>query len=181
MPKLREISNAVNEQGYKELGFLLHEVCVLSIDNSLLKSVWERVSREPGIVGTGLMRPSLQCGEALHVRAFREDLEDILANLIRNSCEAVLLDRPVAEARVGVRVAEEMDPITGLSWVAIRVLDNATRPFTNEMLSSRQIGRGVGLAMDLAKRSSGSLSVETEEGWSKAVVLRLAVAEGKPV
>jgi phosphoglycerate-specific signal transduction histidine kinase len=74
-----------------------------------------------------------------------------------------------------------MDPVTGLSWVAIRVLDNATRPFTNDMLTSRQIGRGIGLAMDLAKRSSGSLSVEAEEDWSKAVVLRLAVAEGRPV
>jgi len=31
--------------------------------------------------------------------------------------------------------------------------------------------------LDLAKRSSGSLVVESEVGWSKAVVLRLAMAE----
>ena len=177
VPQIRAISRAVNEVGYAELGKLLHEVCVLEIDQALLSTVWRRVSREPGLVGRGLANPLLALECQVKVRAFREDLVDILANLVRNACDAVLEDCPAGDRRVGIRVLEEMDPITGLSWVAIRVVDNAVRPFDDTMLKGRNIGRGVGLAMDLAKRSQGSLKVESEPGWSKAVVLRLAVAE----
>jgi tetratricopeptide (TPR) repeat protein len=177
VPQIRAISHAVNEVGYAELGKLLHEVCVLEVDQALLEAAWRRVSREPGLVGRGLSEPLLSLECRVQVRAFREDLVDILANLLRNACDAVLEESSEGECRVGIRVLEEMDPVTGLSWVAIRVLDNAARPFSNEMLKGRNIGRGVGLAMDLAKRSQGSLKVEEEEGWSKAVVLRLAVAE----
>ncbi len=113
----------------------------------------------------------------MNVRVFREDFADILANLLRNACEAALSDRPSNEVRIGIRVVEEMDPVTGLSWVAIRVLDNALSELSNDMIHSRRIGRGIGLALDLAKRSQGSLVVEPEDGWSKAVVLRLSMAE----
>jgi C4-dicarboxylate-specific signal transduction histidine kinase len=118
---------------------------------------------------------SLEC--QVQVRVFREDLVDILANLLRNACDAVLEYCVEGERRVGIRIVEEMDSITGLSWVAIRVVDSAPGPLTDAMLKERRIGRGVGLAMDLAKRSQGSLKVEDEPGWAKAVVLRLAVAE----
>ena len=174
---IREISKAVNEVGYRELGKLLHEVCVLEVDRSLLDEIWRRVAREPGIVGEGVPTPILEAGDGLNVRVFREDFADILANLLRNACEAAMADRSGPEVRVGVRVVEEMDPITGLSWVAVRVLDNAVSELSNEMIQNRRIGRGIGLALDLAKRSQGSLVVEPEVGWSKAVVLRLGMAE----
>ena len=174
---IREISKAVNEVGYRELGRLLHEVCVLEVDRGLLEEVWGRVAREPGVVGKGIPAPVLEVGEGLRVRVFREDFSDIMANLLRNACEAALqVCRPQGPAS-GIRVVEEMDPITGLSWVAVRVLDNASAEFSNEMIQSRRIGRGIGLALDLAKRSQGSLGVEPETGWSKAVVLRLSMAE----
>ena len=175
--KIREISRAVNDVGYRELGKLLHEVCVLEVDRGLLEEVWRRVAREPGIVGLGVSAPVLEASAGMNVRVFREDFSDILANLLRNACEAALSDRPSAEVRIGIRVVEEMDPVTGLSWVAIRVLDNALSELSNDMIHSRRIGRGIGLALDLAKRSQGSLVVEPEAGWSKAVVLRLSMAE----
>jgi signal transduction histidine kinase len=175
--RIREISTAVNDVGYRELGKLLHEVCVLEVDEALLKETWTRVAREPGIVGERVPAPVFEAGENLRVRVFREDFSDILANLLRNACEAAMSDRAGPKVRIGVRVVEEMDAITGLSWVAIRVLDNASAELSNEMIHSRRIGRGIGLALDLAKRSQGSLVVEPEAGWSKAVVLRLSMAE----
>jgi len=156
---------------------LLHEVCVLEIDRAVLEAAWRRIAREPGLVGRGLEAPVLSLECEVQVRVFREDLVDILANLLRNACDAVLENCAEEERRVGIRIVEEMDFVTGLSWVAIRVLDSAPGPLTDAMLKDRQIGRGVGLAMDLAKRSQGSLKVEDEPGWAKAVVLRLAVAE----
>ena len=177
VPQIRSISHALNTVGYAELGKLLHEVCVLEIDRAVLEAAWRRIAREPGLVGRGLEAPVLSLECEVQVRVFREDLVDILANLLRNACDAVLENCAEEERRVGIRIVEEMDFVTGLSWVAIRVLDSAPGPLTDAMLKDRQIGRGVGLAMDLAKRSQGSLKVEDEPGWAKAVVLRLAVAE----
>jgi len=177
IPRLSAISKAVNEVGYRELGVLLHEVCVMEVDSGLLDAVWHRVVREPGLVGQQFSRPVLTVAGPMRVRAFREDLEDILANLLRNACEAVLKECPENDRRVGIRVVEEMDEITGLSWVAMRVMDNAPSQFDESMLRGRDIGRGVGLARDLAKRNSGSLKVERESGFEKAIVLRLGLAE----
>ena len=177
VPQIRAISHALNTVGYAELGKLLHEVCVLEIDRTVLEAAWQRVAREPGLVGRGLGPPVIRLECQVQVRVFREDLVDILANLLRNACDAVLAGCPEPERRVGFRIVEEMDAVTGLSWVAIRVLDSAPGSLTDAMLKGRRIGRGVGLAVDLAKRSQGSLKVEEEPGWSKAVVLRLAVAE----
>jgi tetratricopeptide (TPR) repeat protein len=177
VPQIRSISHALNTVGYAQLGKLLHELCVLEIDRAVLDAAWQRVAREPGLVGRGLGPPIIDLACQVQVRVFREDLVDILANLLRNACDAVLAGCEPNNRRIGFRITEDMDPITGFSWVAIRVLDNAPGTLTDAMLKGRGIGRGVGLAMDLAKRSQGSLKVEEEPGWSKAVVLRLAVAE----
>ena len=41
------------------------------------------------------------------------------------------------------------------------------------MIRGRYIERGLGLAVDLTSRAGGSIHVEDEPGWSKAVVVRL--------
>ena len=45
------------------------------------------------------------------------------------------------------------------------------------MLRSRYIERGLGLTVDLISRNGGSIGVEDEPGYSKAVVVRLPRAE----
>ena len=48
---------------------------------------------------------------------------------------------------------------------------------TTAVIRGRYIGRGLGLAVDLISRNGGSVRVEDEPGWSKAVVVRLPRAE----
>ena len=73
---------------------------------------------------------------------------------------------------------EEDDPITGIENIAIRVLDRAPDQLRSGALTGARIGRGLGLTADLVARHEGSLQVEhrsseQEEGWAKALVLRL--------
>jgi hypothetical protein len=67
--------------------------------------------------------------------------------------------------------------ITGLERVAIRVRDRAAGRLTTERIRGRYISRGLGLAVDLTSRAGGSVHVEPDEGWAKAVVVRLPRAE----
>ena len=71
----------------------------------------------------------------------------------------------------------EEDEITGLERVVMRVQDDAPRRISTAMIRGRYIDRGLGLAVDLISRNGGSVHVEDESGWSKAVVVRLPRAE----
>ena len=46
-----------------------------------------------------------------------------------------------------------------------------------EVIRSRYVERGLGLTVDLISRAGGSVHVEDEPGWTKAVVVRLPRAE----
>jgi nitrogen-specific signal transduction histidine kinase len=71
--------------------------------------------------------------------------------------------------------------ITGLATVELRFQDTADGNLTDAMLHGRSIGRGLGLTVDLVTRHEGTIHVEAEPGWSKAIVVSLqrveAVAE----
>jgi cytochrome c-type biogenesis protein CcmH/NrfG len=174
---LRDISSVLNGSGYDALGRLLSEMCVLPLDEAVLRHIYHRVAEEPELQGEApvLNFELPQC--AVPVRIFRADLEDIAGNLFRNALEALRRDHPLGARRVGVAVVEEVDPVTGHEHVALRFRDNALEPFTNEMLAGRYIEHGLGLALDMVSRYQGSMCIEEEPGWAKAVVVRLPRAE----
>ncbi len=55
--------------------------------------------------------------------------------------------------------------------------NSAPRRISTSLLRSRYIERGLGLTVDLISRNGGSIGVEDEPGYSKAVVVRLPRAE----
>jgi len=89
---------------------------------------------------------------------------------------SALLEREPAARRVSVTLAEEADPITGLEEVVLSFYDNAPGVLTTEMIRSRNIGRGLGLALDLVTRHDGSLRVRPVAD-GKHVEVRLPRAE----
>src|SRR5690606_851939 len=104
------------------------------------------------------------------------DLEDILANVLRNSLHSSVLYGP-SPLQIGVDLVPEVDEITGLTTLAIRIKDRSTEPLSNEMLRGRYVERGMGITVDLLSRYDGSIAVEPEPGWQKAVVLRFFIVE----
>ena len=173
--QLRRLSVALNIDGYLALGRELRRLCLLDIDERVLSEAW---SAAVGEAAHGAWREVELVldhpGEAMWVRMYRADLHDVLVNLLRNAVEASLDD---GEPRVGVRVAVDEDWITGLERVELRVLDTSPRRLTTAQVRGRFVGRGLGLAVDLATRSGGAVHVEDEDGWCKAVVVRLPRVE----
>jgi len=173
--ELRDISETLNETGYRGLGKLVQRVCLLELSADLLRSIFDEVRREPAFADTtGIPLTVLLPDEPVWLRIFQTDLEDILTNLLRNSL-AVTLE--VGSKRIGVLVDTEEDPITGLERVSLRVVDDGPRRISTAMIRGRYISRGLGLAVDLISRNAGSIHVEDENDWSKAVVVRLPSAE----
>jgi len=178
--KLRDVSTTLNERGYRALGALLSRVCLLRLDEGVFLSAWDQVVGEPEFREVAL--PELEVvlpEEPVLLRIYRGDLEDILVNVFRNSLAATLqATEPGRPPRpVGVGTETETDWITGLDRVAIRIKDHAPARITTALIRSRYIERGLGLTVDLISRNGGSIHVEDEPGWSKAVVIRLQCAE----
>jgi signal transduction histidine kinase len=160
----------INGAGYSALGRIVQEICVLPVTASIIQETYERVIREPGIAGTAL--PTFEVAEesnGLALRLFRNDLEDILANLLRNALAA-------GATTLKVILAEDDDPITGVGMVEFRLIDNAPGTLTNAMIRGRYIGRGLGLAVDIINRHEGSIRVQPGEGY-KTVVVQLPRVE----
>jgi hypothetical protein len=110
-------------------------------------------------------------GEPARVRIFRTDLEDVLVNVFRNSLgSSVRYAAP--PFKLGVDLVLEVDEITGLESLAIRIKDRSPEKLTSEMLRGRYVERGMGITADLLSRYDGAIAVEDEPGWEKAVVLR---------
>ncbi len=179
--ELRTLSDAINGAGYGAIGQIVREICVLPVTVAGVREVYARVVREPGFAMTsrsgGATLPELAVTEREGggaVRMFRSDLEDILANLLRNALGA-------GAAHVGVELGPYDDPITGHAWMEVAVLDDAPGTLTNAMIRGRYIGRGLGLAVDLINRHGGSIRVETRGEGKKAVIVQLPSVEAAPV
>lgn len=172
---LRDISHAINGDGSRALSSLVRRLCLLPVDRAILDAAWTAASREPAFHGKALPAFSVEApGSAPIVRMFRKDLDDILLNVLRNALEATLA---AGAGRVGVRVASDEDAVTGIERVALRVRDDAPKRVTTAVIRGRYIERGLGLTVDLISRNGGSIKVEDELGWSKAVVVRFPRVE----
>lgn len=183
--ELRALSRALNEDAYLALGALIRGMGTLALDLDRVRAVDARVRAEPGLAARAL--PPLETSGppgSLPVRVFPGDLDDVLANLLRNAYSALPEDRAEAH-RVAVELACEDDPITGLEEVLVRVWDTAPGQLTEAMIRGRGIGRGLGLVVDLVTRHDGAIGVVAPPGpppephvWVKAVEVRLPRAEG---
>ncbi|MFH1464952.1 MAG: tetratricopeptide repeat protein [Pseudomonadota bacterium] len=181
--ELRLLSTQLNQVGFRALGRIIRDVSLQPVSLAFFEAVYVRVAAEPALVGEAPAALE-QAGETAEVpvRMFRQDLEDVATNLLRNALLALAEELPRDERRVGVAIEEELDPVTGLETLAVRFRDNAPRPLADAILRGRSIERGLGLAADLLARHQGVMSVEQREdelraGWTKAVVVRLPRAE----
>lgn len=177
--KLRAAARDLNQVGYRELGRLLREVCVLPVDLGFLRGCWDQVRGEPAFRGQALPELELRCPEELplHARIFRREMEDIVINLLRNGLQAVLDERPPGERALGLHLEVEADRVTGLERLCLRVLDNARSQLSDEIIHSRWVARGLGLTVGLVTRRQGQIRVEPAPGWTKAIAVRLPLAE----
>ncbi|MCA9651922.1 MAG: tetratricopeptide repeat protein [Myxococcales bacterium] len=172
---LRRSGEVLGRQAFERLSGLIRELCVVSIEPRLVHEIYRQVAGEEQFVGYEVA-PVQISGQGGLVRIFRTDFEDILANVIRNSLRSsVLYARP--PVGLGIELTQEMDEITGLSSLVIRVMDRSPEQLSNEMLRGRYVERGMGITVDLLSRYDGAISVESVPGWSKAVTLRFFTVE----
>ena len=172
---LRRCGNTLGRKAFERLSGLIQQLCVTTVDTDFVETCFAQVRGEKQFQGVELA-PIRVDGEAAPVRIFPTDLEDILANVMRNSLRssAQYAEPPVG---LGVSLQVEVDEITGLGSLAIRIKDHSPEPLTNEMLRGRYVERGMGITVDLLSRYDGAIGVESEPGWSKAVVLRFFIVE----
>jgi hypothetical protein len=176
----RELDHAgrvLGRDAFARLSNLIRRLCIVEVDATLVGEVLERVRAEDQFA-TDDVAPLVVLGDGAGaaIRVFRSDLEDILANVLRNSLRSSqqYAARPLT---LGVRIQLEEDDITGLRTLALRVVDRSPEQLSNEMLRGRYIERGMGITVDLLSRYDGSIAVEDEPGWHKAVVIRFFAVE----
>jgi hypothetical protein len=172
---LRRSGHVLGRQAFEHLSGLIRELCVTNVDAGLVESVYRQVSGEKQFAAAELAPLNVE-GHGGPVRIFPTDLDDILANVIRNSMRSSVqyAHPPVG---LGVEMTSEVDEITGLQSLAIRIKDRSPEQLSNEMLRGRYVERGMGITVDLLSRYDGSIGVEPEPGWAKAVVLRFFIVE----
>lgn len=174
----RVIGNAgdvLGRRAFEQLSGLIRELCVVDIDVDVVARIYAQVIGEKQFSGVALSPLELS-GPGAAVRIFRTDFEDILANVLRNSLKSSL-QYATPPVGLGIELQLEVDEITGLGTLAIRVKDRSPEQLSNEMLRGRYVERGMGITVDLLSRYDGAIAVEQEPGWSKAVVLRLFTIE----
>lgn len=172
---LERSGHVLGRQAFDRLSGLIRVLCVVHVNHDLVQEVYDEVRGEEQFVDRDLA-PLQISGPPASIRIFRSDLQDILANVLRNSLKSSLsYARP--PIGLGVRLDMETDDITGLSTLAIRIADRSPEQLSNEMLRGRYVERGMGITVDLLSRYDGSIAVEDEPNWQKAVVLRFFIVE----
>jgi hypothetical protein len=170
--------HVLGRKAFERLSGLIQELCVVDVDPALVREVYARVCQEDRLAGIEIAPLDVQ-GEGARIRIFRTDLEDILANVFRNSLRSSV-QYAAPPVGLGVDLVDETDEITGLTSLAVRVKDRSSERLSNEMLRGRYVERGMGITADLLSKYDASIGVEPEPGWEKAVVLRFFTVEESP-
>jgi tetratricopeptide (TPR) repeat protein len=176
---LRIAARLLNVEGYEAVRALLERLRVLEVDRDLLVAIYERTCREPALAAAAIapLDLDLRVPIPLGVVVPRQAFEDILTNLIRNAIQSSMRHGQ-REVQVGLAAQSEVDPITGIERAVFLVRDRSPQVLTTEMLRGRYIEEGLGLTADLVSRYEGTLDVlPGEDGWSKAVAVKLPRAE----
>jgi tetratricopeptide (TPR) repeat protein len=176
--RLSRSGHVLGRKAFEELSNLIRSLCIVTVDAATIREIFAQVVAEPQFAGVQIAEPEI-AGEAAKIRVFHTDLEDIVTNVLRNSLQSSVLYGPKPIA-LGIDLVTETDEITGLSTLAIRIKDQSTEQLSNEMLRGRYVERGMGITADLLSRYDGSIAVEPERGWQKAVVLRFFTVEEGP-
>jgi signal transduction histidine kinase len=175
---LERATSALHERGYAGLCETLDGIRFFGVDAAALRAVFERTRGEPAFAQAEVAElvlaedAALPCTVGMPEHAWAE----VMTNLMRNALDASLAGDAAAApgpVRIGVGVRLEVDAITGLEQIAFAVCDRAPGGLPEGALRRRQIEAGLGLTADLVARYEGTLDVQPEPGWSKAVVLRL--------
>ncbi|MCA9687393.1 MAG: hypothetical protein KC457_34850, partial [Myxococcales bacterium] len=172
---LLRAGDELGRRAFDRLSGIIRELCVATVDAEFIAAVYEEVATEDKFAKVEIS-PLQITGSGARVRIFPSDLHDILANVLRNSLMSAVMyaEPPIV---LGVELDTELDDITGLATLAIRIKDRSPERLTNEMLRGRYVERGMGITADLLSRYDGSIAVEPEAGWEKAVVLRFFALE----
>ena len=167
---LLRAGDVLGRRAFDRLSDVIRSLCVARVDHEFIAKVYEEVATEDKFSAVQIAPLTLE-GEGEKIRIFPTDLHDILANVLRNSLMSSVMyaEPPIG---LGVKLEIEVDDITGLTSLAIRIKDRSPERLTNEMLRGRYVERGMGITADLLSRYDGSIAVEPEAGWEKAVVLR---------
>ncbi len=173
--RLARSGHVLGRKAFESLSSVIESLCVVDVDAAFVREVFAQVVTEAQFGGIAIAELTL-VGEGARVRVFRSDLEDILTNVLRNSLQSSVLYAPKPVV-LGAALVTEIDEITGLCTLAIRIQDRSGEQLSNEMLRGRYIERGMGITADLLSRYDGSIAVESEAGWQKAVVLRFFAVE----
>lgn len=179
---LKTASALLNIEGYEAVRELLDRLRTLSVDATLLRSIYDRCKMEPAFAGVQfaslLLEVDLEGQGAVNVALPQAAFEDIVTNLMRNAVQSSLVySENVEEISLGVSLHLEVDMVTGIERVALLVKDKSPKEVTAEMLRGRYIEEGLGLTADLVTRYDGTLDVlEGDKEWIKAVVVKLPVA-----
>ncbi len=168
---LERSGHVLGRKAFEQLSGIIQSLCVVEVTHELVQGVFDRVCQEDQFSGLDIA-PLEVTGAGGRIRIFQTDLEDIMVNVLRNSLSssALYASRPLD-------LVMEVDEITGLSSLAIRVKDRSPERLTNEMLRGRYVERGMGITADLLSRYDGAIAVEPEPDWEKAVVLRFFSVE----
>jgi len=189
VPKLlRALSVRLNEDGYQALGQMVRKISAVDITEIVVRDADARVRAEPDLANKTL--PTLHVNvheeDGISARVSRADLDDILANLLRNAYSALVSGPPQEDPAVWVEVGREVDSSPeSFERVVIRVWDTAEGLVTTDMIQRQPIERGLGLVFDLVRRHDGTISVDegTEDTqtatsrWKKSIVVRLLRVE----
>ncbi|MFY0541695.1 hypothetical protein [Nannocystis pusilla] len=176
--RLSRSGHVLGRKAFEELSGVIRSLCIVAVDPATIREIFAQVVAEPQFAKVQIAEPQI-AGEGAKIRVFHTDLEDIVTNVLRNSLQSSVLYSPKPIA-LGIDLVTEMDEITGLSTLAIRIKDRSTEQLSNEMLRGRYVERGMGITADLLSRYDGSIAVEPERGWQKAVVLRFFTVEEGP-
>lgn len=172
---LTQSGHVLGRQAFERLSELIRELCITTVDAELVTRVYDEVRGEKQFASVPAS-PLRASGTAASIRIFRTDLQDILANVFRNSLRSSM-SYAMHPVELAVELVQEIDEITGLGSLAVRIKDHSPEQLSNEMLRGRYVERGMGITVDLLSRYDGSIAVESEPGWSKAVVLRFFTIE----
>ena len=172
---LSRAGDVLGRKAFEQLSGVIRSLCIAEVNHEFIAAVYEEIATEDKFAHVQIA-PLVIEGEGERVRIFPTDLHDILANVLRNSLmSSVMYVQP--PLGLGVTLETECDDITGLTSLVIRIKDRSPERLTNEMLRGRYVERGMGITADLLSRYDGSIAVEPEPGWEKAVVLRFFTLE----
>ena len=179
---LKTASALLNIEGYEAVRDLLNQLRTLTVNDALLRSVYEQCIMEPAFAGVDFaplqMAMNVPENSVVNVAVPRAAFEDIVTNLIRNAIQSSLLYvESVKKVEIALELQTEVDMVTGIERAVILVKDKSPRELTAEMLRGRYIEEGLGLTADLVTRYDGTLDVfRGDDEWQKAVVVKLPVA-----